>query len=420
MTTIDALLLKIVNFPETTIEEQIASRDSRVLRSLASSINTHLFITENQSQLLVKILRENSEKIPVFSEEIKTALTTPSWSKAFRRIEQVKKLYIDRDAEQEFAIFIEFTFSSNIRKILQGISEKIESLTTTQTHKRWQAALTESNIVHLYEALAPLEFEIDDTITGHYEIIKSWSKNEVDNQFLITNIIHPNFQKSITADLGIETTIDQNIINDRSMRYQYRVENPKNPGENLVEYMATRSKTKVWVDKKEHGLDEVIAGLIQLKRLPLLVVFDTVITNKYFENLEILSDALEKNNIFNRIGVYFRLANDESGKTFNQFIAEKNYNYNLTTDTQVACAYLELTEPDLPTTVAGLVQTGVNAIRIVPMFLGVGRHAREDLPLLLQDLIVQHPGVTFELRNAIGEEPEMTRAMAAIALKSYP
>ena len=92
----------------------------------------------------------------------------------------------------------------------------------------------------------------------------------------------------------------------------------------------------------------------------------------------------------------------------------------LSPDTQVACAYLELTEPDLQTTVAGLVQTGVNAIRIVPMFLGVGRHAREDLPLLLQDLIIQHPGVTFELRNAIGEEPEMTRAMAAIALKSNP
>jgi sirohydrochlorin cobaltochelatase len=90
----------------------------------------------------------------------------------------------------------------------------------------------------------------------------------------------------------------------------------------------------------------------------------------------------------------------------------------LSPETQVACAYLELTEPDLPTTVAGLVQTGVNAIRIVPMFLGVGRHAREDLPLLLQDLIIQYPGVKFELSHAIGEEPEMTRAMAAIALKS--
>ena len=92
----------------------------------------------------------------------------------------------------------------------------------------------------------------------------------------------------------------------------------------------------------------------------------------------------------------------------------------LSPDTQVACAYLELTQPDLPTTVAALVQTGVDAIRIVPMFLGVGRHAREDLPLLLQDLIIQHPCVTFELRNAIGEEPELTRAMAEIALKSNP
>jgi len=89
-------------------------------------------------------------------------------------------------------------------------------------------------------------------------------------------------------------------------------------------------------------------------------------------------------------------------------------------DTQVACAYLELTEPDLSTTVARLVQTGVTVIRIVPMFLGVGRHAREDLPLLLRDLIAQYPAVTFELRNAIGEEPELTRTMAAIALNSNP
>jgi sirohydrochlorin cobaltochelatase len=90
----------------------------------------------------------------------------------------------------------------------------------------------------------------------------------------------------------------------------------------------------------------------------------------------------------------------------------------LSPDTQVACAYLELTEPDLSTTVARLIQTGITVIRIVPMFLGVGRHAREDLPLLLQDLITHYPGVKFELRNAIGEEPELTRAMAAIALKS--
>jgi sirohydrochlorin cobaltochelatase len=89
----------------------------------------------------------------------------------------------------------------------------------------------------------------------------------------------------------------------------------------------------------------------------------------------------------------------------------------LSPKTEVACAYLELTEPDLPTTVERLVLNGVNVIRIVPMFLGVGRHAREDLPLLLQDLQTRYAEVRLELRNAIGEEPELIRAMAAIALR---
>ena len=89
----------------------------------------------------------------------------------------------------------------------------------------------------------------------------------------------------------------------------------------------------------------------------------------------------------------------------------------LSPKTEVACAYLELTEPDLPTTVERLVLNGVNVIRIVHMFLGVGRHAREDLPLLLQDLQTRYAEVRFELRNAIGEEPELIRAMAAIALR---
>ena len=84
---------------------------------------------------------------------------------------------------------------------------------------------------------------------------------------------------------------------------------------------------------------------------------------------------------------------------------------------QVECAYLELTKPDVSTVVAQMLQNEVAHIRIVPMFLGVGKHAREDLPDLIEQLRVAHPLVTFELRTAIGEEPELTKAMADIALK---
>ncbi len=81
----------------------------------------------------------------------------------------------------------------------------------------------------------------------------------------------------------------------------------------------------------------------------------------------------------------------------------------------VACAFLELTTPDLPTTVETMMMRGVNHLRIVPMFLGVGRHAREDLPGLVNDLIQAYPQVQFELLPAIGEHPAMTRLMADIA-----
>ncbi|MDE2618011.1 MAG: CbiX/SirB N-terminal domain-containing protein [Burkholderiales bacterium] len=84
--------------------------------------------------------------------------------------------------------------------------------------------------------------------------------------------------------------------------------------------------------------------------------------------------------------------------------------------TAVRCAYLELMEPDLPGCVAALVALGVGTITIVPMFLGVGRHAREDLPVLLAELRLRHPQVGLELRPAIGEDARVVDILARIAL----
>ncbi|WP_416548473.1 sirohydrochlorin chelatase [Limnohabitans sp. DCL3] len=87
-------------------------------------------------------------------------------------------------------------------------------------------------------------------------------------------------------------------------------------------------------------------------------------------------------------------------------------------DLSVACAFLELTPPDLPTTVEQLMRLGKTHLRIVPMFLGVGRHAREDLPNLVSDLERAYPQVHFELLPSIGEHPAMTHLMAQIAAQA--
>lgn len=85
-------------------------------------------------------------------------------------------------------------------------------------------------------------------------------------------------------------------------------------------------------------------------------------------------------------------------------------------NTVVACAYLELTKPDLPSTVEAMSLQKISAIDIVPMFLGVGRHAREDLPELVHQLKAAYPHINFNLRRAVGEEPVLIQTLAAIAL----
>ena len=85
--------------------------------------------------------------------------------------------------------------------------------------------------------------------------------------------------------------------------------------------------------------------------------------------------------------------------------------------TRVACAYLELSQPDLPQVTSELAAEGIGQITVVPMFLGVGRHAREDLPQLLAQLRGQYPDMDFQLMPAVGEDPHVVEMLASVALK---
>ena len=84
---------------------------------------------------------------------------------------------------------------------------------------------------------------------------------------------------------------------------------------------------------------------------------------------------------------------------------------------EVVCAYLELSQPDLPTATAALVAQGIAEITIVPMFLGVGKHAREDLPVIVAGLRANHLQVRFQLQRAVGENPLLVALLAEIALE---
>jgi len=85
-------------------------------------------------------------------------------------------------------------------------------------------------------------------------------------------------------------------------------------------------------------------------------------------------------------------------------------------DALVRCAYLEICIPSLFEAAADLVAGGARQLRIFPLFLGVGKHAREDLPLLIEQIRAAHPEVGIELLPAAGEFQQLTTLMADIAM----
>ncbi len=83
---------------------------------------------------------------------------------------------------------------------------------------------------------------------------------------------------------------------------------------------------------------------------------------------------------------------------------------------QVRLAFLEFMQPGLIDAASDLVLAGCRRVDIVPLFLGAGGHVRKDLPVLVDALCSQHPGIEWLLRPAIGESDAVVAAMATASL----
>jgi sirohydrochlorin cobaltochelatase len=84
---------------------------------------------------------------------------------------------------------------------------------------------------------------------------------------------------------------------------------------------------------------------------------------------------------------------------------------------KVLCAYLEIGAPDLDQATSEMLQSGACRISIVPLFLGSGKHVREDVPRLVSELLRKHIGARIALKPAIGEDERVLDLLSNIALE---
>lgn len=84
----------------------------------------------------------------------------------------------------------------------------------------------------------------------------------------------------------------------------------------------------------------------------------------------------------------------------------------------VALAYLESTTPDLSACIRSLATGGVADIRVLPLFLALGKHLRTDIPELAAKVADEFPGLRIEFLPALGETPELADALLRIATRA--
>ena len=77
----------------------------------------------------------------------------------------------------------------------------------------------------------------------------------------------------------------------------------------------------------------------------------------------------------------------------------------------VSLAFLELMTPRLPELVGELVAGGVADITVVPIFLGQGGHLLRDLPLMVDQLRIDHPHIAIKVAEAAGENASVLNAI---------
>lgn len=327
----DDLLKSIV---QTATTSNLLSRSDRdTLASICRGIDSDLYITENQSKLALRIVCDNAQHLPEYAEEIAIVSKAARWRTPFRKIEVMKKVYITKTPNDDPIVVIECSHYQK-HKGAWDMLKSFNDVIAIDSNRSYMVPLTEQNVALIGDTFGTAGFELDEAISTYYSTIKSWAREDYTAQFALDNMSMPNFQRTITEELGDLTSVPGHIILDRASRYQFNTEYEVG-GNTLMTTICNRTSPNVWVGCNDHSLADLIGTLKELKRLPTVIVFDNWSDEENYKMMRVLEEAFDVAGI-EEVGVYFRLPNSEYGKQFNQVISDRKYNKRLDEKLQVA------------------------------------------------------------------------------------
>lgn len=336
--TIDEILIKIENYGFEKLNSSIPNRDKRILKNLAKMVRMPSFITENQGRLLIKILQENLESLSCVGSPLIPSLKSPSWSKGFKVVDNIRKISITKDLENIPLIEIECNFNKDIKKVLIDLSKNIEGTQSAFNGKVSRLLLTEKNLYNIVTALKKFNFEASAQVQALFNEISKIDRKFYENTFSFSEIKNEKLKKMFIDDSSIDKINDELFINDRRILFQYLTDskNHKNHENSLLHNVASRKNNKIFINSQLHTLTEVATVIKKLKRLKTLCIFDEYNVTASIEHLKNLKNTLDELKLTPNVGVYFRFSNQGEGEVFNKLVSEFGWNKNLDDHTHIA------------------------------------------------------------------------------------
>ena len=78
-------------------------------------------------------------------------------------------------------------------------------------------------------------------------------------------------------------------------------------------------------------------------------------------------------------------------------------------------AFVEMGTPSIEEAVTGALDEGARTVKLLPLFMAVGRHVKRDIPASVEALRATHPGSNIEILPALGENERFWEALREIA-----
>jgi hypothetical protein len=330
MNTVDSLLVPI--FQEIKkLEITIQAKDKRILLSLHKQVTSGVFLTENQANLMVKILKENLDALKKHIIDIELTLSTNIWSQKFREVNRFKKIYISQEFPDCFVV--EFSFNTRLREKMTQSSHRLRGNRDTFGSK-YVITLTEENLSLVADLFHNEGFDIDPKISNFLQEIEEIKKN-TKNPFDIFDLKSEKVKTAVEQELSVEYLIDLRLLQDRKIRHQYK-NHQKIPEFSLEDKIANREGRKIFIHSEQITFTQVINSLKKLNRLPAMLVFEGHNSTKDKKYLKLVENAVNELGIGKDIGIYFRYNKENDKEGFNQTISSLGYNKNLTGTTAIA------------------------------------------------------------------------------------